>query len=114
MGLPNVRSGVRPGPNTALIWDTFVRLSKLNASTTRSSLPWGLMSKYFRIRRSRVADDDNRSALRDTPNGREVNGKARNRLSSPPVTTLTGVPLPNVKIGATSIWLMARVQGPIG
>ena len=110
MGLPNVDNGVRPDPNTELICDTFVRLSRLKASTTRSSLPWGLMSKYLRIRRSNVTDDGSRSAFLGMPSVRDVKGNARDWLSSPPVMALTGVPVPTVKMGAISMWLKAQVH----
>src|SRR3954470_10238891 len=103
MGLPKVDNGVRRGPNTELICDTFVRFRRLKASTARSSFPCGLMSKYLRPRRSTVADDGSRAAFLDNPRGRDVKGNAPVWLSSPPVTTLTGPPEPTIRIGAISM-----------
>src|SRR5437016_7080849 len=96
---PNAARVVRSGPYTVLICDTFVRFRRLKTSTTRSSLPCGLMSKYLITRRSTVADDGRRTEFLDNPSGREVNGNARDRLSSPPVITLIGPPDLIVRIG---------------
>src|SRR5262245_36107944 len=99
---------MRLGPYTLLIALTFVRLNGLKASTTRSSFPCGLISKYFRSRRSRVDDRGSRTALRDRPSGREESGHAPVRLSSAPVVTFTGRPDVMVRIGASDTCVSVR------
>src|SRR5262245_14017653 len=103
IGWPNEDLAVRSGPYTALICDTLVRFRRLNVSTTRSSVPCGLMLKYLRIRISSVAVDGRCAAFLEKPSGRDVNGKAPLRLSSLPVTAFTGLPEAIVRIGAISM-----------
>jgi hypothetical protein len=54
IGCLNPGIGVKPEPNTGLIWETFGLLNKLkNSATTSRRLPPN--GKYFRTRRSIVA-----------------------------------------------------------
>src|SRR3982074_3812397 len=54
MGCLNPGIGVKPDPNTGLIWDTFVRLNRLKNSATKSRRFGPPKGKYFRTRTSIV------------------------------------------------------------
>src|SRR5712664_519525 len=55
IGCLNPSIGVKPEPNTGLIWETFALLNRLNNSATTSRRFAPPKGKYFRIRKSIVA-----------------------------------------------------------
>ena len=65
-----------------------------------------------KIRRSSVTIRGVSMESRPKPSGRAASGKAPARLESKPVNGSTGRPLCALKIGATSMWLKARVSQP--
>src|SRR2546422_8140424 len=56
MGCLNPGIGVRSEPNTGLIWETFARLNKLKNSATTSRRLAPPNGKYFKTRKSIVAN----------------------------------------------------------
>src|SRR6266436_8197821 len=55
IGCLNPGIGVKPEPNTGLIWETFALLSRLKNSATASRRLTPPNGKYFRMRKSIVA-----------------------------------------------------------